>query len=115
MAKLAWQKSIRIINPQQQFRERLEEKNLIVEKTEPLMSYQSYVSKKLDEPVSVIEWMDYKWQLKNSIKTIEAFESFMGVTFSRKRKRNLEKTVKKVSVKHHTLLCFAYRERKHAQ
>jgi lysine 2,3-aminomutase len=73
----------------------LEEIKLIVEKTEPLMSYQSYVSKKLDEPVSVIEWMDYKWQIKNSIKTIEAFESFMGVAFLKKEKKELEKTIEK--------------------
>jgi len=73
----------------------LEEIKLIVEKTEPLMSYQSYVSKKLDEPVSVIEWMDYKWQIKNSIKTIEAFEGFMGVTFSKNEKKELKRTVKK--------------------
>ena len=79
------------------------------------MSYQSYVSKKLDEPVSVIEWMDYQWQLKNSIKTIEAFESFMGITFSKKEKKELRENSQKVPPKHHTLLCFAYRERKHAQ
>ena len=61
------------------------------------MSYQSYVSKKLDEPVSVIEWMDYKWQLKNSIKTIEAFESFMGITFSQKEKKELRENSQEIS------------------
>jgi lysine 2,3-aminomutase len=69
--------------------------NLIVEKTESLFSYESYLSKNLDATVSVIEWTDYRWQLSNSIRTIEAFENFMGVTFSKKERMELEKTVKK--------------------
>jgi lysine 2,3-aminomutase len=59
------------------------------------MSYKSYRSKKMDDPVSVIEWIDYRWQLNNSIKTIEDFESFMGITFTKKEKADLEATVKK--------------------
>ncbi len=35
------------------------------------------------------------WQIKNSIKTIEAFENFMGIAFSKKEKKELEKTVEK--------------------
>ncbi|MGD6805624.1 MAG: lysine 2,3-aminomutase [Candidatus Bathyarchaeia archaeon] len=57
-------------------------------------SYQSYVST-IDNPVSVIQWMDYHWQLKNSIKTIEAFEDFMGITFTKEEKTQLEKTIAK--------------------
>ncbi|HSV49005.1 MAG TPA: lysine 2,3-aminomutase [Candidatus Acidoferrales bacterium] len=68
---------------------------LIVERTEPLVSYQSYLSKNIDNPVSVIEWMDYRWQLKNSIRTIAAFESFMGITFHKKERQELEETIKK--------------------
>lgn len=59
------------------------------------MSYKSYRSKKADDPVSVIEWIDYRWQLNNSIKTIADFESFMGITFTKKEKQDLEATVKK--------------------
>jgi lysine 2,3-aminomutase len=39
--------------------------------------------------------MDYHWQLKNSIKTIEAFEDFMGITFTKEEKTQLEKTIAK--------------------
>ncbi len=39
--------------------------------------------------------MDYRWQLKNSIRTIEAFEDFMGIRFSKKEKVQLQKTVEK--------------------
>jgi len=73
----------------------LEEKTLIVENTETLPSYQTYISKRLDTSISLVEWTDYNWQLKNSIRTIEAFESFMGITFPKKERRALEKTVKK--------------------
>ncbi len=60
-----------------------------------MSSYQSYLSKNLDNHVSVIEWKDYRWQLDNSIKTIAAFESFMGIKFSKKEKLELKKTVDK--------------------
>jgi lysine 2,3-aminomutase len=59
------------------------------------MSYQSYLSKNVTNPVSVIEWMDYRWQLKNSIRTSAAFESFMGITFHKKERQELEETIKK--------------------
>ncbi len=37
--------------------------------------------------------MDYRWQLANSIRTIEDFEEFMGIHFSNKEKRELRKTI----------------------
>ena len=67
---------------------------LIVEKPELPLSYQSYASQ-LKDPVSVIEWMDYRWQLKNSIRTIEALEDFMGITFPKKERKELQKTIEK--------------------
>jgi lysine 2,3-aminomutase len=39
--------------------------------------------------------MDYNWQLKNSIRSIADFESFMGITFPKAERKELEKTVKK--------------------
>ncbi len=70
------------------------ETTLIIEKTETPKSYQTYTSKRTDK-ISVVEWKDYQWQLKNSIRTIEAFENFMGIRFSSKERRELEETVKK--------------------
>lgn len=49
----------------------------------------------MDNAVSVIEWQDYQWQLKNSIKTIEDFEGFRGIHFSKKEKTELKKTIQK--------------------
>lgn len=45
--------------------------------------------------VTVLEWKDYEWQLKNCIKTIETFENFTGIIFSKKEKKELEKTIQK--------------------
>jgi lysine 2,3-aminomutase len=39
--------------------------------------------------------VNYNWQLNNSIKTIEAFEEFMGIKFTIKEKQELKKTTKK--------------------
>lgn len=68
---------------------------MIVEKCENLVSYQAYLSKNLDNFVSVIEWKDYNWQLNNSIKTINDFEVFTGIKFSEKEHKKLEKTIHK--------------------
>ncbi len=63
---------------------------MIVEKTENLTIDQGY-----DAQITADEWQDYKWQLKNSIKTIDAFEDFAGITFSNEDKVGLEKTIQK--------------------
>ena len=39
--------------------------------------------------------MDYQWQLKNSIRTIEGFENFMGIHFSKTERSELKKTIQK--------------------
>jgi lysine 2,3-aminomutase len=68
---------------------------MIVEESEKLVSYQSYKSKSLETFATIIEWKDYKWQLNNSIKNIDAFEKFSGITFTKKQKKELEKTIQK--------------------
>ncbi len=68
---------------------------MIVEKTETLPSYEAYVSKKLSNFVTLDEWRDYRWQLNNSIRTIEAFETFTGIEFSKREKQSLRKTINK--------------------
>jgi lysine 2,3-aminomutase len=40
-------------------------------------------------------WSDYKWQLKNSIRSIEAFEKFTGIKFTGEARAILEKTIQK--------------------
>ncbi len=68
---------------------------MIVESSETLTSYQAYLTKTMEKFVTVSEWKDYSWQLENSIKTIEGFESFTGIKFSKKEHLELEKTIRK--------------------
>ncbi len=68
---------------------------MVIKKTDNLISYQTHASGCLASPVIFSEWTDYKWQLKNSIKTISAFEKFTGITFTKKAHKNLEKTIQK--------------------
>jgi lysine 2,3-aminomutase len=76
-------------------RERLEEKQLVVEETETLVSYQSSIPKNVEKYTTVSEWRDYKWQLSHSIKTVAAFEKFTGITFTEKEHGKLEETIRK--------------------
>ncbi len=85
---------------------------MIVEKTQPLIRYKAYLSKSLQNFVSLNEWTDYQWQLNNSIKTIVDFENFTGIKFSRKRTRRTGENNQKISTKHHTILRFLNRYRK---
>ena len=53
---------------------------MVLEKTETLVSYQSCIPKNVEAYSTVSEWMEYKWQLNNSIKTVAAFENFTGIS-----------------------------------
>jgi lysine 2,3-aminomutase len=63
---------------------------MILEKAANLISNQESVVYAV-----VSDWKDYNWQLRNSIKTISAFEKFTGITFSEKEHEKLEKTIAK--------------------
>ncbi len=71
---------------------------MIVEKTEYLVSHQLHVKKKGRVSGANTDWKDYTWQLKNSIKTIEAFEEATGIIFTKKEHLELEKTICKFPV-----------------
>ena len=68
---------------------------MIVEKTESLLSYEAYLSRNLQNFVTLSEWTDYQWQLNNAINSIEDFENFTGIKFTQKEQRELRKTVHK--------------------
>jgi lysine 2,3-aminomutase len=77
-------------------RKRLAEmKQLVVEKTENIISYQEYAAKNAEANITVTKWKDYKWQLNNSIKTVAAFEKFTGITFTEEEHEELENTISK--------------------
>jgi lysine 2,3-aminomutase len=67
---------------------------MIVE-PESVISYQAYMSSNLENFVTIGEWIDYKWQLKNSIRNIKTFEEFTGITFPKKERIELKKTIRK--------------------
>ena len=72
-----------------------EEKQLVLEETETIVSYQSCIPKNMEAYTTVSEWRDYKWQLSHSIKTVADFENLTGITFTKKEHVELEKTISK--------------------
>ncbi len=54
---------------------------------------QQEIAKKINEESTISNWKDWKWQLKNAIKTIDKFELLTGVRFSETEKKNLKTTL----------------------
>ncbi len=54
---------------------------------------QKEIAKKIEHESKLINWMDWKWHVRNSIKTIAEFERLTGITFSKKEKVQLQKTI----------------------
>jgi lysine 2,3-aminomutase len=48
-----------------------------------------------DEKIAVAKWKDWKWQLKNCIKTVDQFESLLGIKMDDKHRKKVELTIKK--------------------
>ncbi len=45
--------------------------------------------------VAMSKWKDWKWQLKQSIKTISSVEEILGITFDEKERKILDQTMEK--------------------
>ena len=56
---------------------------------------QKEIARKIGAEYNLTNWKDWKWQVKNSIKTIEKFELLTGVTIPPEEKVDLEKTLQK--------------------
>ena len=54
---------------------------------------QQEIAKKIKADSNISNWKDWKWQLKNSIKTIEKFELLTGIQFPEDEKTRLKKTL----------------------
>lgn len=48
-----------------------------------------------DKKVSLANWSDWRWQLKNSIKSIAAVENLLEIKFEEKERKKLELTLKR--------------------
>lgn len=56
---------------------------------------QKEIANKIEEEPKLSNWKDWKWQIKNSIRTLEKFEYLTGIKFEEKERADLEKTFEK--------------------
>ncbi len=56
---------------------------------------QQAIATKINKTSTLSNWNDWKWQLKNSISTVEQFEKLTGIVFSDEEKEQLKKTTDK--------------------
>lgn len=59
---------------------------------------QQEIATKINDSSTISNWKDWKWQLKNSIKTIDQFEKLTGIRFGEEEKVKLEETMEKFPV-----------------
>ena len=56
---------------------------------------QQEIAKKIKAGSNISNWKDWKWQLKNSIKTIDKFELLTGIKFPEEEKNQLKATLER--------------------
>lgn len=56
---------------------------------------QQEIANKIQEKPRISNWKDWKWQLKNSIQSLEKFEELTGIRFEEKEKEDLKITFDK--------------------
>ena len=54
---------------------------------------QQVIAKKIEPNSEKSNWLDWKWHVRNTIKTIEGFEKLTGIAFSQEQKVKLKKTI----------------------
>ncbi|WP_163709622.1 lysine 2,3-aminomutase [Mangrovibacterium lignilyticum] len=56
---------------------------------------QQVIANRIKENSTISHWKDWKWQLRNTIKTIDQFEFLTGIRFTEDEKENLKETLDK--------------------
>lgn len=56
---------------------------------------QQEIAKKIKSDSNISNWKDWRWQLKNSIKTIDKFELLTGIKFPEEEKQRLKTTLER--------------------
>lgn len=56
-------------------------------------THQKQIGKKLDLTISKSNWKDWKWQIKNRIKSLDALESLLNIKLSEETRDALKKTI----------------------
>ena len=59
---------------------------------------QQELANKINTESNISNWRDWKWQLKNAIKTIDQFEKLTGIVFNDDEKEKLKETMDKFPV-----------------
>ncbi|HDR51989.1 MAG TPA: KamA family radical SAM protein, partial [Mariniphaga anaerophila] len=54
---------------------------------------QQEIARKIRPESNISNWKDWKWQLKNSVKTIEKFELLSGIKFPEEEKKQMKETL----------------------
>jgi lysine 2,3-aminomutase len=54
---------------------------------------QQELAGRIEDKPSLGKWRDWRWQLKNSIKTIDTFEKILGIQFEEKDREDLKRTL----------------------
>lgn len=58
-------------------------------------SQQEIAAQLSEEPIALSKWKDWKWQLKNCIKSVDQFEELLGIKLEKMHRKKIELTVKK--------------------
>jgi lysine 2,3-aminomutase len=58
-------------------------------------SQQEIAAQLSEEPIALSKWKDWKWQLKNCIKSVDQFEELLGIKLEEMHRKKIELTVKK--------------------
>lgn len=53
------------------------------------------IASKIDSAAAIVQWNDWKWQMKHAITDIPTFERLLGIRFSDDERQALEKTIQK--------------------
>ncbi|MCF7916910.1 MAG: lysine 2,3-aminomutase, partial [Candidatus Omnitrophica bacterium] len=56
---------------------------------------QEIITRISPKEIALEKWKDYRWQLKHSVKTIEAFQKMTGIKFDPEQKKKIKKTLAK--------------------
>lgn len=56
---------------------------------------QQAIATKIEEGSTISNWRDWKWQLKNTIRSIDQFEKLTGIRFDEEEKSKLKETLDK--------------------
>jgi lysine 2,3-aminomutase len=60
-----------------------------------LINKMERILKRIEPNANINNWYDWKWQLKNTIKDIDAFEAISGIRFTIEEKIEIQNTVEK--------------------